>query len=118
MTLYDDITGLVKRVTCDALHAAKESGELVFEEMPAFLVEEPRDKNFGDFSVNAAMLLVKQAKRAPRDIAQIIVSNMNTNGTEIQHVSVAGPGFINFQLDPIYVTKILRTIEMEKDRFG
>lgn len=118
MTLYENITGLVKKVTNDALYTAKKEGALDFEEIPAYLIEEPRDKSFGDFSVNAAMLMAKQAKRPPRDIANLLVSNMQTEGTYIKEVSVAGPGFINFKLDPMYVTEILRTIEEEKDQFG
>lgn len=118
MTLYENITGLVKEVTDNALNAAKEKGELEFETIPDYLIEEPRDKSFGDFSVNAAMLMAKQAKRAPRDIAGILVSDMKTEGTFIREVSVAGPGFINFKLDSSYVTQIIRTIETEGEHFG
>lgn len=118
MTLYENITGIVKKVTKDALETSKEKGQLVFDSIPDFLIEEPRDKNFGDFSTNAAMLIAKQARRAPREIAEIIVSNMNTKDTYIEEVSVAGPGFINFKLNPAYVTQILHTIETEGDLFG
>jgi len=118
VTFYENITGLVKNVTDTALNLAKEKGELSFESIPDYLIEEPRDKSFGDFSVNAAMMMAKQAKCAPRAVAEILVSNMNTEGTYIKAVSVAGPGFINFQLDPVYVTEILRTIEQEQDGFG
>ena len=73
MTLYEEITSLVRKVTDDALYSAKEKGELEFDNIPDYLIEEPRDKSFGDFSVNAAMLMAKQAKRAPRDIANTLV---------------------------------------------
>ena len=118
MTLYEDITGLVRNVTDGAIHLANQKGELAARSVPDYLIEEPKDKNFGDFSVNAAMLMAKQAKRAPRDIADILVSNMDYADTYIKEVSVAGPGFINFKLDPAYVTQILSTIEAEKDLFG
>lgn len=118
MTLYEEITSLVRKVTDDALYSAKEKGELEFDNIPDYLIEEPRDKSFGDFSVNAAMLMAKQAKRAPRDIANTLVSNMSTAGTYIKEASVAGPGFINFKLNPAYVTQILKTIEAEQDKFG
>ena len=118
MTLYEDITGLVRNVTDGAIHSANQKGELAASSVPDYLIEEPKDKNFGDFSVNAAMLMAKQAKRAPRDIANILVSNMDYADTYIKEVSVAGPGFINFRLDPAYVTQILNAIEAEKDQFG
>ncbi|MBO5930099.1 MAG: arginine--tRNA ligase, partial [Clostridia bacterium] len=118
MTFYENITGLIKNVTDTALNLAKEKGELQFDTIPSYLIEEPRDKSFGDFSVNAAMMMAKQAKCAPRAVAEILVSNMHTEGTYIKAVTVAGPGFINFQLAPVYVTEILRTIEQEGDTFG
>lgn len=64
------------------------------------------------------MLLAKEAKRAPRDIATALVERMKTEGTYIEEVTVAGPGFINFRLNPSYVTEILSAIETEKDDFG
>lgn len=118
MTLYEETKGLIKKVTEDALFAAKEKGLLNFETVPAYLVEEPRDKSFGDFSVNAAMLLAKQAGKPPREIANIIVSEMVTEGTFIEDISVAGAGFINFKLDPAYVTRILEMVEAEEGAFG
>lgn len=118
MTLYENITNLVKKVTDDALNLAKEKGELEFNSIPDYLIEEPRDKSFGDFSVNVAMLMAKQAKRAPRDIANILAANMKTDGTYIDEVTVAGPGFMNFKLDPAYVTQIINTVETEKACFG
>ena len=52
MTFYENITGLIKNVTDTALNLAKEKGELQFEAIPAYLIEEPRDKSFGDFFNN------------------------------------------------------------------
>ena len=118
MTLYEETRGLIQKVTEDAIWAAKGKGLLSFEEVPAFMIEEPRDKAFGDFSVNAAMLLAKQAKMPPRAIADTIVAQMVTEGTYIEEASVAGAGFINFKLDPAYVTRILEMVEEQKDEFG
>ncbi len=118
MTLYEETKQLIKKVTEDALLSAKEKALLTFDEIPAYQVEEPRDKSFGDFSVNTAMLMAKQVGKPPRDIANIIVSEMNTADTYIQETSVAGAGFINFKLDPSYVTRILDMIESQGDSFG
>lgn len=118
MTLYEQTKAFIKEVTDNALNSAKEKGEIEFSFIPDYAVEEPREKEFGDFSVNAAMLMAREAKRAPRDIANIIVSNMKTEGTYINEVNVAGAGFINFKLNPVYITKIIETVECEADRFG
>ncbi len=118
MTLYEETKAFIKKVTDDALNTAKEAGQLDFSQIPDYAIEEPREKEFGDFSVNAAMLMAKEARRAPRDIANIIVENMKTEGTYINEVNVAGAGFINFKLNPVYITKIIETAQNEGDRFG
>lgn len=37
--------------------------------IPDFSVDYPRNKKFGDFSANAALVLSKELKKSPRDIA-------------------------------------------------
>lgn len=60
-------------------------------------VEPPRDASHGDIATNVALVLSKQARRKPRDIADLLaplLSNLN----EVEAVDVAGPGFINLRL--------------------
>ena len=118
MTLYEQTKAFIKEITDSALNQSKEKGEIEFNTIPDYAIEEPREKDFGDFSVNTAMLMAKEARRAPRDIANIIVSNMATEGTYINEVNVAGAGFINFKLNPVYITEIIKTVEAEGDKFG
>ncbi|MBQ2035392.1 MAG: arginine--tRNA ligase, partial [Peptococcaceae bacterium] len=89
-----------------------------YEEMPAFIVEVPKDKSHGDFATNAAMLLTKQAKMKPRDIAQAIVDSLNKDSKLIDKVEIAGPGFINFYLSQNWVYDILPTVEEQDEKFG
>ncbi|MDV7338768.1 arginine--tRNA ligase [Terasakiella sp. A23] len=59
--------------------------------------EPPRDASHGDVATNAAMVLCKQAKMKPRDLAEKLAPEME----KIDHVvsvDVAGPGFINVKL--------------------
>jgi len=53
-------------------------------EMVDYSVETPREKANGDFSTNAAMLLTKIAKKAPRMIAEDLISKMQCEGTYIE----------------------------------
>ena len=64
-------------------------------EMVAYSVETPKDKANGDFSVNAAMLLTRAAKKPPRAIAEELIKNMDCEGTYIEKIDVAGPGSIS-----------------------
>ncbi|MBR5157140.1 MAG: arginine--tRNA ligase [Clostridia bacterium] len=118
MTVYE----LTKKTLRDwidaALNGAKEKGELNFSEIPEYVIEEPREKEFGDFATNAAMLMAKEARMAPRKIAETIVANLKTEGTFISEVSVAGAGFINFKLDGSQLVKVLEMIDEQKENYG
>ncbi len=72
--------------------------------MPDFTVERPKDRSHGDFSSNAAMLLVKHAARDgakpnPRALAQALLDALPAND-DIAHAQIAGPGFLNFRMAP------------------
>ncbi|MBR6728719.1 MAG: arginine--tRNA ligase [Clostridia bacterium] len=101
-----------------ALLQAREAGELSFETIPDYTIEEPREKEHGDFATNAAMLLAKQARKAPRAIAEAILAHLKPEGTYVTSAEVAGAGFVNFKLDPAYIRQVLGVIEEETDRFG
>ncbi len=53
-------------------------------------------KEFGDLNSNAALVLAKELKRKPLDIAQEIKSSF-TNPA-LKAIEIAGPGFLNFFL--------------------
>ena len=83
MTIYEQTKASIRKAIDDALVKAKDKGDLTFESIPDYVIEEPREKEHGDFAVNAAMLLARQAKKAPRQIADAIVAHLNTEGTAI-----------------------------------
>jgi arginyl-tRNA synthetase len=72
------------------------------------LVEPPRDATHGDMATNAAMVLAKDAKKKPRDLAELIADKLRADAL-IEKVDVAGPGFINLTLQPRVWTDALRT---------
>jgi len=63
----------------------------------AVTVEPPRDAAHGDLATNAALVLARQAKRKPRDIAEAIAGRLAADDA-VTAVDVAGPGFINLRL--------------------
>ncbi|QGY39907.1 arginine--tRNA ligase [Pseudodesulfovibrio cashew] len=65
------------------------------------VIEPPKDKKFGDMSANVAMMLAKQAKKAPRAIAEDIAAALEGDAL-IESVDIAGPGFLNFTLAPSF----------------
>ena len=83
-----------------------------------YQVETPREKANGDFSTNVAMLLTKIAKKAPRMIAEELVSKMNCKDTYIEKVEIAGPGFINFYLNKNWLYDVIDLVEKMGNRYG
>ncbi len=66
------------------------------------VVEVPKIRDFGDFSTNVAMVLVKLLKKSPRDIAGLILPKIEELDF-VESVSIAGPGFINIKLKDAFL---------------
>lgn len=83
-------------------------------------LEQPANRDHGDWSSNLALATSKQAKSNPRDLAQRLIERLESQ--EIEHVDqleVAGPGFINFHLDETWLYDVLRqVVEAGEDRYG
>ncbi|MBQ3204954.1 MAG: arginine--tRNA ligase [Peptococcaceae bacterium] len=118
MNLVEQVTEQVRKEIEQGILKAKTDGRFDFAEMPAFIVEVPKDKSHGDFATNAAMLLTKQAKMKPRDIAQAIVDSLNKESKLIEKVEIAGPGFINFYLSQNWLYDILPVVEAQDTAYG
>ncbi|MGI5825369.1 MAG: arginine--tRNA ligase [Bacillota bacterium] len=102
----------------EAAMTAKEAGDLNIETVPSFVVEIPRDKTHGDFAANIAMLLAKQAKKAPRMIAEDIIKHLQTEGSYVADVEIAGAGFINFRLKENWLADGLRDAVGQGKAYG
>lgn len=83
-----------------------------------YSIETPREKKNGDFSVNVAMMLTRSLKKPPREIALSLKESMNLDGTYIEKIDVAGPGFINFYLKNDWLYDVLDDVEKMGDRYG
>lgn len=101
-----------------AAENAKKDGTLNFEAIPDFVLEVPREKEHGDFATNLAMLLARQAKMPPRQVAEVLNNHLNKEGSWLARVEIAGPGFINFYLDSRWVYEVLPQIEEQGDKYG
>src|SRR5881397_1708917 len=68
-------------------------------------LERPKKAGFGDYSTNAAMLLAPALGAPPREIAERLGARLTERlGPAVDHVEVAGPGFLNvFLADAWYV---------------
>lgn len=86
-------------------------------EMPNFTVERPRKSNFGHASSNVALILAKQLKRRPSDIAKEIAEALDTKIDYIEKIEVVNPGFINFFFKTSYFQSFIPQIREQKQDF-
>ncbi len=80
-------------------------------------IKENKEKEFGDFSSNLALVLSKELSKPPKDIAEMLLKELGEKDF-IDRMEIAGPGFINFFLSHASRTEILRIINKEKNKFG
>jgi arginyl-tRNA synthetase len=112
--LFADVLARVHAI-CAAL--ASEGNWSAGIDLSRIVVEPPRDASHGDMATNAAMVLAKDAKTKPRDLAEAIAARLCTDPL-IEKVDVAGPGFINLTLKVSAWTDALRTVLCEGEAFG
>ncbi len=81
-------------------------------------IEQPADKKFGDFSTNIALLAAKECRRNPRELAQNIIPHLTFPPDTIAKVEVAGAGFINFYLAPLFIMQSVEQVLVEGNEYG
>jgi len=82
------------------------------------VIEEPRNKKFGDLSTNAAMVLAPILKKNPVDIAEELKNELISRWNFISDISIVKPGFINFNLKDEFIKEALEEIIIKKEKFG
>jgi len=86
--------------------------------VPEIVIEVPAHAEHGDFATNIAMQLAKPEKRAPRQIAEILVKELESNNELFEKVEIAGPGFINFFIRKNLWRESLKSIVVAGDDYG
>ncbi len=75
------------------------------------------EKRFGDYASNVAFVVASKTKENPREIAEKIATFLKDNGSKhITDITIAGPGFLNFNLAPKYLADELQNLFTEKGK--
>ena len=80
------------------------------------VIETSKDSSHGDYATNIAMQLARSLRKSPRDVAALLIENLNKEA--MMKVEIAGPGFINFFLKPEVLTKYLEEIVEKGANYG
>ena len=80
-------------------------------------IERTRDVAHGDFASNLAMMLARELKSSPRQIAEKLIAALPNNPL-IEKVEIAGAGFMNFTLSKDAYYNELNDVMLQQDRYG
>lgn len=80
------------------------------------VIETSKDPSHGDYSTNSAMKFAKRLGKNPRELALALQSSLQN--PNVDHIEVAGPGFINFFMRKDALQGIIKKIFEEGDQYG
>lgn len=80
------------------------------------IIENSKSKDHGDYASNVALKYASRLGKSPRDLASFIVDNIDNS--QIDHIEIAGPGFINFFLKKDAINVVVKKIIEEGDNYG
>lgn len=95
MNIFNHIRGIVRESIETLIAAGTLPAGL---DLSRLNVEPPRDPEHGDLSTNAAMVIARDAKMKPRDLAELLAEALVAHA-DVSSADVAGPGFVNLRLE-------------------
>ncbi len=108
----------IENLLAHAARKAHRAGALPSGDFPDIEIEEPKIEAHGDYATNFAMVMAKTQKMAPRRIAEILTVHLDGAEELIAATAIAGPGFINFHIQPAAWAPLLKAIPAAGERYG
>lgn len=108
----------VGALTQKAYERAAAEGLLPGDAQVRAAVDIPKDSKNGDYATSFALAGAKQLKLPPQKVAQVLLENIELEGSFFDKVEIAGPGFLNFYLSASWYGKVLAAIEEEGNHYG
>ncbi len=108
----------IKHLILQASNAAYLNGDLPSKAIFEIEVEIPKIASHGDFSTNMAMIMASSQKMPPRKIAEAVTKNIIDREKILEKTEIAGPGFINFFINPRSWHPVMFKVHDENWRYG
>lgn len=111
-----DIKAILNDAIVKTAQQAIAAGVVKEGTLPEVQLTVPPKKEFGDFATNFAMQSARALRCNPRVLAQYIVDHLDC--AYVKRMEIAGPGFLNFYLDPDWVYDMLAHIVEAGENYG
>ncbi|MEJ7759938.1 MAG: arginine--tRNA ligase [Gemmatimonadaceae bacterium] len=82
------------------------------------VVERPKEPALGDWTTNLAMTLARKLRKRPAEVAALLKGRIRVDHACVERIDIAGPGFMNFFLDPAQIAEGVRDIVERNEQFG
>lgn len=82
------------------------------------VIEPSKDPKHGDLASNLALVLAREAKMSPRDLASQMAEKLRQIDPSLATVEVAGPGFLNVTFSQAFWRETVLRIDEAGSRFG
>jgi arginyl-tRNA synthetase len=104
-----------EKIRAELIQVAKELGA---DDSVNPIIERPRETSHGDWSTNLAMTLARPLRKRPQEIAGLLRDRMRLKEAGVERIDIAGPGFMNFWLDPSLIAESVRDIVAKGADYG
>ena len=108
----------VLALTNAAYQSAAAAGKLPGDVAVKAGVEIPKDPANGDYTTTFALAAAKAMRKSPREIAAVLLENLNLEGSYFASAEIAGAGFLNFRLASRWYADVLATVDSEGGAYG
>lgn len=109
---------IIESALNSAVHHLNDSESLnIPTDKIASSIERTRDVAHGDFASNLAMMLARELKSSPRQIAEKLIAALPENPMIVK-VEIAGAGFMNFTLAKTAYYNELNEVLSRQDQYG
>ncbi|MCX6759051.1 MAG: arginine--tRNA ligase [Candidatus Nealsonbacteria bacterium] len=109
----------IKKLIEKSIKELQKDKKLPKFDIPEIKIEHPEEKVHGDYSTNVAMVIAKLVRKNPIEIAKLINWKLEIgNWKFLNKIEAVEPGFINFFLSNSVLTKELKIILKEKEKYG
>lgn len=108
----------LSRTVLRAVRRAVDEGVLAGPVPDSVQVGRPGPGGSGDYATSVALRLAGPARRSPREVAEILRTEILRTGPGLTRVDVTGPGFLNFTLAPADRADLVRAVLDAGIRYG
>tara|TARA_Y100000590_G_scaffold272329_1_gene305755 strand:- start:13276 stop:14931 length:1656 start_codon:yes stop_codon:yes gene_type:complete len=111
------IIKIIEELLIGAADSAQKTGKLPRFTLPELAIEWPQNLEHGDYASSLPLKMARAAGLDPYQIAEILREEIET-AEEIESVSVAPPGFLNFKMDSSWMRSQIQEILSKGETFG